>query len=95
MQVTIQRLKIVFLGVFLVSSAAVFIYHYYWVWPRDRCESAGRWWEPGERICAQPIMLPKLTGRPFGSPPLRQPQTSGDTVEDLVEPGDQSTSPPR
>jgi hypothetical protein len=95
MQVTILRLKIIFLLIFAISSVGVFAYHYYYVWPRDRCESAGKWWEPGGRVCAQPIMLPKLTGRPFGSAPLTAPQTSRDTAEDLVVPGAQSTSPPR
>jgi hypothetical protein len=95
MQLTIQRLKIVFLVIFAISSVGVFAYHYYYVWPRDRCESAGRWWEPKGRVCAQPILLPKLTGRPFGAPPLATPYTSRDTAADLVAPGDQRTSPPR
>jgi hypothetical protein len=71
MQVTILRLKIIFLLIFAISSVGVFAYHYYYVWPRDRCESAGKWWEPGGRVCAQPIMLPKLTGLRRRATPLR------------------------
>ena len=66
----VSRLKLVFLGIFALGCAAVWGYQAYYVWPKDRCESRGAWWDPQTRICATPIYLPNITGRPIGSPPL-------------------------
>ncbi len=62
----IDRLKIFFLGVFAVSCALVWGYQLLWVAPAKKCESHGRWWDPSSRVCATPIYLPNLTGRPAG-----------------------------
>jgi len=59
----INRLKLVFLGVFAVLTAGVFGYHAYFVWPGERCEAKGRWWDPETRICARPVLISDITGR--------------------------------
>ena len=66
MRSSIPRLKWIFLGLFAVGSAAMWIYHLVWVWPEDRCGAAGRWWDSDQRVCAQPIYLPDITGREAG-----------------------------
>lgn len=60
---TLNRLKWIFLGLFAIGCAAVWIYHLFWVWPRERCEASHRWWDGSTRICAQPIYIPDITGR--------------------------------
>lgn len=60
---TIDRLKLIFLGLFAVSSAGVFVYHVGWVWPGQKCEEAGDWWDWRTRTCAHPILISDITGR--------------------------------
>ena len=66
MNVTLTRLKWIFLGLFAVACAAIWAYHLFWVWPGDRCEAAQRWWDGSTRTCAQPIYIPDITGRQPG-----------------------------
>jgi hypothetical protein len=63
MKSNIKRLQLIFLGLFLVGSIAVFGYHYVWVWPKARCEAkgpdhawAGKWMK-----CATIMPLEVLT----------------------------------
>ena len=63
----IDRLKLFFLGVFAISCVAVWTYELFWVAPRKSCEAHGNWWDPFSRVCATPIYLPNLTGRPIGA----------------------------
>ncbi|WP_269714412.1 hypothetical protein [Caulobacter sp. NIBR2454] len=60
----LYRLKIFFLAVFAVSCVVVVIYHSFWVWPSQRCESKGNWWDGSTRTCAVPVPLYMITGRP-------------------------------
>jgi hypothetical protein len=62
----IDRLKLFFLGVFAISCIGVWAYQLLWVAPEKRCEAHGDWWDPHTRVCATPIYLPNLTGRPAG-----------------------------
>ena len=32
--------------------------------PGDRCEAGGKWWDPESQVCAQPISIAEITGRP-------------------------------
>ncbi|HUO22485.1 MAG TPA: hypothetical protein VMU59_08215 [Caulobacteraceae bacterium] len=61
----IDRLKLFFLGVFVIACVAVWAYQLLWVAPAKHCESQGDWWDPSARVCATPIYLPNLTGRPI------------------------------
>jgi hypothetical protein len=63
---TIDRLKLIFLGVFFVLAAASWGYQALWVWPAKNCEADGKWWDGSTRTCAHPIYIPDLTGRPAG-----------------------------
>ncbi|HMO42000.1 MAG TPA: hypothetical protein PKB04_01465 [Phenylobacterium sp.] len=59
----IDRLKFAFLAVFAISLVAVFGYHAYFVWPGERCEAQGDWWDPDGRVCARPVLISDITGR--------------------------------
>lgn len=60
---TIDRLKLIFLGLFIVLSAGTLVYHVGWVWPGQKCEEAGDWWDWRSRTCARPILISDITGR--------------------------------
>lgn len=66
MNVTINRLKVVFLIIFAVGCVSLWAYQIFWVWPAKRCDESGAWWDWSTRVCAQPIYIPSLTGRPEG-----------------------------
>ena len=59
-----SRTKLAFLGLFAVAVVAIWGYQYFYVWPGQRCEAAGRWWAQNERICGVPVRISTLTGRP-------------------------------
>lgn len=60
---TIDRLKLIFLAAFAILSAAAFAYHIGWVWPGQKCEAAGDWWDWRSRTCASPVLISDITGR--------------------------------
>ena len=59
-----KRLSILFLATFAVLMAVMLAYERFVVAPGDRCEAGGKWWDPGGRVCAQPISIAEITGRP-------------------------------
>ncbi len=61
---TMKRLSILFLSIFAVLMAGMFAYERLVVAPGDRCEAGGRWWDPEGKVCAQPISIAEITGRP-------------------------------
>ncbi len=61
---TMKRLSVLFLSIFAVLLAGMFAYENLVVAPGDRCEEGGRWWDAETRICAQPISIAEITGRP-------------------------------
>ncbi|MBU4040781.1 MAG: hypothetical protein KKG27_13565 [Alphaproteobacteria bacterium] len=61
---TMKRLSVLFLSIFAVLLAGMFAYENLVVAPGDRCENGGKWWDPETRICAQPISIAEITGRP-------------------------------
>lgn len=71
MNPTIERLKLIFLGVFALASIAIVIWQVGWVQPRNKCEEAHRWWDDSQRICAQPILTSDITGRVISDPQAR------------------------
>jgi hypothetical protein len=60
---TIDRLKLIFLVIFAVCCVIIWTYHALYVWPRDRCEAKGDWWDPQDRVCAVPVPISILIGR--------------------------------
>ena len=67
---TIQRLMLLFAGLFVLSCVLVFAYQLIWVLPEKRCASHDAWWDPATRVCATPIYLPDITHRPIGAPKI-------------------------
>jgi hypothetical protein len=67
---TINRLKIIFVGLFLVSTVGVFAYHYMWVWPKARCEARGGAWAGKWLKCGTIYSIETLTRRPLNVPPI-------------------------
>lgn len=61
---TMKRLSVLFLSIFAVLMAGMFAYERLVVAPGDRCEAGGKWWDPETQICAQPISIAEITGRP-------------------------------
>lgn len=66
MNASINRLKIIFMGIFAAAVVGIWTYELLWVWPSKDCAKAGGWWDGGKRICAAPVFIPSLTGRPAG-----------------------------
>ena len=63
MNPNIERLKLLFLAVFAILAVGVGVWHFGWAVPQKKCESAHKWWDPGQRICAQPVLISDITGR--------------------------------
>lgn len=89
MKTSIPRLKLIALGLFAVACCVIWSVQVFYVWPRDRCEARGNWWDPQARVCATPISISKLTGRPNRTATPAGP----DQPAPRVAPGVQSTSP--
>jgi hypothetical protein len=68
---TIDRLKLIFLVIFAVCCVVIWSYQILYVWPRNKCEKQGDWWDWHDRVCAVPMPIWRFTGR--GIP---QPETS-------------------
>ncbi len=64
MNPNIERLKVIFIAAFLVAVVGVGIWQVGWIMPRKQCEQAHRWWDPGERVCAMPVLITSITRRP-------------------------------
>jgi hypothetical protein len=63
MNPTLDRLKLIFLGVFVVLTVAMLVWQVGWIWPQQNCEKAHRWWDNSQRVCAQPVLISDITGR--------------------------------
>ena len=63
MKSSIDRIKLTFLAVFLVACGAILFYHARYVWPRDRCEAHGGWWDELDSECATPMPIWTFTHR--------------------------------
>lgn len=66
MNPTINRLKILFLALFAVSAVAIWAYQIFYVWPAQKCDSRQGWWDSKGRVCATPLYISSITGRPVG-----------------------------
>ena len=66
MKSSIDQIKLIFLGVFAISCAAIWGYHAFYVWPREACEAHGDWWDWRDRVCAVPMPIWTITGRRVG-----------------------------
>lgn len=66
MNPTINRLKLFFLVLFAVATAGIWAYQIFYVFPARTCDEREGWWDRKGRICATPIYVPSITGRPKG-----------------------------
>jgi hypothetical protein len=71
MYAPLERLKIIFLAAFVGLVVAVMIWQIGWIWPRQTCEKAHKWWDNSQRVCAQPILVSDVTGRIIADPKAR------------------------
>ena len=78
---TFPRLAMLFAGVFGLAVIGIFALQDYWVAPGKRCEAAGKWYDMDNRICAQPISIAQITGRPIG---VSRAQASEEKNRELV-----------
>jgi hypothetical protein len=60
---TIDRLKLIFLGVFAAANVGVVVWEFGWALPERKCAEAHKWWDPDQRICATPVLTSDITGR--------------------------------
>lgn len=63
MNPTIERLKLIFLGIFAVANIGILAWTFGWAMPEQKCLESHKWWDPYERVCAQPILTSDITGR--------------------------------
>jgi hypothetical protein len=64
MNPNIERLKLIFLALFVIGAIGVGVWQVGWVIPRNKCEKEQhKWWDPAERVCAQPVLVSDITGR--------------------------------
>lgn len=81
---TIDKLKLIFLGIFLLGAIASWGYQVFYAWPARKCEANGAWWDASTRICATPIYIPNITGRPEG---MSRKEWSEKKAAELTEKG--------
>ncbi len=64
MNPNIERLKLLFIGLFVVAAIGVGVWQFWWVMPAQKCEKEQKkWWDPAERVCATPVLVSDITGR--------------------------------
>ena len=63
MKSNIPKIRLAFLIAFAVICAVMTAYQVMYVWPAQRCEALGNWWDPLDRVCAVPIPISQFTGR--------------------------------
>jgi hypothetical protein len=71
MNPTIERLKLIFLGIFAVANVGMLVWQMGWAWPEEKCTQARKWWDGSQRVCAQPILISDITGRVIADPKAR------------------------
>jgi len=64
MNPNIERLKLIFIALFAVAVVGVVVWQVGWAIPAAKCEKEQKkWWDPVERVCAQPVLISDITGR--------------------------------
>ena len=60
----IERLKLIFIAVFAILTVGVIVWQVGWIMPARKCEvDQHKWWDSGQRVCAQPVLISDITGR--------------------------------
>ena len=63
MNPNIERLKLIFIGLFVALCIGVGVWQVGWIIPQRKCEQAHKWWDGGQRVCATPVLISDITGR--------------------------------
>ena len=53
--------KLVVLALFVAVTGGVVGYQVLYVWPAEKCDRAGLWWDPRDRQCLTPVPIEKFT----------------------------------
>lgn len=77
-----RRLSMIFAAIFALAMVGLFVLQHYWVEPGEKCTREGRWYDMETRICAQPVYIPDITGRPEG---VTRAEASAEMNKDLVD----------
>ena len=70
MHKTFDRLRLIFLGLFILGTGAAWVYQVLWLQPERECVARGNWWHAKGRTCAVPVDITAITGRPRNAPPV-------------------------
>lgn len=64
MNPNIERLKLIFIALFALAALGVLVWQVGWIMPMNKCEKEQhKWWDAGQRVCAQPVLVSDITGR--------------------------------
>lgn len=63
MKSRIPQVQIAFVALLAISGIGIVGYQAYFIWPVDKCENHGDWWDPKDRVCAVPMPISQFTGR--------------------------------
>jgi len=87
---TIDRLKLIFLVIFAICCVGAWTYQALYVWPRNKCEKMGDWWDWHDRVCAVPMPIWSFTGR---RPQAQGPQVQGPQAQVPPPPASSKSKP--
>lgn len=76
MNKTIDRLKLIFLGIFVVAAAGVWAYQVLVVKPKRECEAQGSWWGGKWRSCERAVSIAPYEGPPPPIESLKAPKAA-------------------
>ncbi len=58
----ITTTKLVLVGLFVVATLSAAAYDWWFVWPAQKCDQAGAWWDPKDHQCLTPMPIWRITG---------------------------------
>lgn len=64
----ITNAKLIVTGLAVIAVLATIGYEWRYVWPVQKCEQHGAWWDPRDRQCLTPMPIWRITQR--GGPPV-------------------------
>ena len=64
---SISSVKLIVTGLAFLFVAAAVGYEWLYVWPIQKCERQGAWWDPRDHQCLTPMPIWNITHR--GGPP--------------------------
>ncbi len=66
MKSNLSKIGLGFLITFALLCVAIIAFQAYYIWPANRCEAKGDWWDPEDHVCAVPMPISHFTGRKIG-----------------------------